>query len=614
MDNKIKFFIICIILSLFCIAAASANENSTDMLTNDSSDVGVEKEIPDISVGSSKVYANRCVEINLKDSNNTPISNKTLTANLNNKNYSLLTNDEGKASLKLSLKPNKYVLNVFFIGDDNYSSVNKTFNINVLKLTSSITPKSTTVLKNNYFYVYLKDNFKNPIKNKKVTFKVNSKTYTATTDENGKAGIKIDLENHAKYSMKISFAGNDYYTSVSKTITLFVPVATSINIGNNKLLSKGYLRIYLKSSYLPAISKKTVVIKINDKTFTKTTNQEGVIVFAPNVGAGKLNITAKYKGASIIAGSSKNKMVNGISGNVKDPTKVKIPLVNGVPDIDVMPRSYIMADGNMKYTLLKEHYLQTIKRDSYYLFLTYKLSKYVCFKTKAAPTFQHVIVREKWNVIERYINTKVVLANKQGYWPEEVTVSLKGKSYNYPQVRDVQNTGYTCGPTSCSMCTQFLKNYVCESQLSKLAKATSYAGTQTSMLKKALEQNNFRCSYYYKSSFSNAINELKKGGCCLVFHTWSHYVAILDISKDGNYVLVGNPSGDYDHGSHGIPTKWVSVSFMAGKFNNYDTSGLIVKLKYSLSQASKTQLKNTYSSFGAGWTAQNIGERIPQIS
>ena len=48
-------------------------------------------------------------------------------------------------------------------------------------------------------------------------------------------------------------------------------------------------------------------------------------------------------------------------------------------------------------------------------------------------------------------------------------------------------------------------------------------------------------------------------------------------------------------------------------FNNYDTSGLIVKLKYSLSTSKKTQLRNLYSSMGTGWVAKNTNERIPQI-
>ena len=98
-----------------------------------------------------------------------------------------------------------------------------------------------------------------------------------------------------------------------------------------------------------------------------------------------------------------------------------------------------------------------------------------------------------------------------------------------------------------------------------------------------------------------------------MFHTWNHYISILDISKDGKKVLIGNPSGDYDHGSHKIPTKWLTVKYMYKRFNNYDTSGLIVKLKYNLKKATKNKINNFYSSMGTKWSRQNTNERIPQI-
>lgn len=609
MDNKINFFIICIILSVFFIAGVSASDN----VTADDANGTLVKETPTISINSSNVYTGKSIGISLRDLNNTPISNQNLTTNINNANKVVGTGDEGVASLNLNLKPNAYVLRVVFAGNDIYNPVNKTFKVNVLKLSSSITPVNTTVLKNKYLYVDLKDNFGKALTNAAVSFKIDGKTYKATTNSEGRAGVKITLNPNAKYSIKISYAGNNYHNSVSKTISLIVPATTSIVVGNTKLLTKGYLRIYLKSSTLSAISKKTVTIKVGNKTFTKTTNAEGVVIFKPNMGANKYTITASFAGSSTIFSCGADKNVSCIKGNVKNPLKVNIPLVNGVPDIDVMPGNYIMADGNMKYTLLKSQYKETIKRDSYYLYLYKKLPKYVYFKTKYASNLKHVLVREKWNVIERAINTKIVKANKYDYWPDSITVSLSGKSYTYSQVRDVQNTGYTCGPTSVSMCTQFLKSYISEKQLAKLSKTTSRDGSFTNLLKAGLEKSNFKCSYYYKSSYAKAINELKKGGCALVFHTWNHYVAILDISKDGKKVLVGNPSGDYDHGSHSIPTNWLTVEYMKSMFNNYDTSGLIVKLKYNIKSSTKTQLKNTYSSFGAGWTAQNTNERIPQI-
>ena len=593
------------------MVAVSASDNATDYKSDNSEIV---KDTPVISLNASEVYTGKSISISLKDSADNGIAAQNLTANVDNNKYALNTDNKGLANLVLNLKPDSYVLNVIFSGNDDYSAVNQTFKINVLKLPSTLSPVENSVFKNKYFHVYLKDSFGNPINGAKVNFKVNDKTYVAKSGASGKAGIKISLNPNAKYSIGISFKGNDYYKSVSKTVTLCVPATTSILIGNNKLLTNGYLRIYLRSDTLSAISKQTVKINVGNKSYTKTTNAEGIVIFKPKLGSGMYDVTVNFAGNSTIISSNASKTIQCIAGNVKDPLKQKIALVNGTPDIDVMPANYVMGDGDMKYTLLKAQYQETIKRDSYYLYLYKKLPKFVYFKTKYGSNKQHILVREKWNVIERAINTKIVLKNKNGYWPGSVTVSLKGKSYSYPYVRDIQDTDYTCGPTSGSMCSQVLKSYVCEKQIAKLSGSSYIYGTTCKQLKKGLEKCNFKCSYFYKSTFNKAINQLKKGGCALIFHTWSHYVAILDVSADGKKVLVGNPSGDYDIGSHSIPTKWLTVSYMKKMFNNYDTSSLIVKLKYSLASKTKTQLKNTYASMGAGWMAKNTSERIPQIN
>ena len=610
MNSKMKFLIICIFLSAFLIAGVSASENNTgDVLSADSN----VKQTPVVAVNASTVYTQHSIGISLKDSNNAPISGQKVIAKVNNEYYSMYTDDNGKTSLQLKLKPNSYILKVAFKGNDNYTAVSKKFNINVVKLKSLIKVENTTVLNKQYFNATLKDKFGNPMKNKKVTFTVNKLTYTTKTDKNGLASFKNTFSSNAIYPVKISFAGSTYYKAVSRTLSMVVPATTSVVIGNEKLLTKGYLRVYLKSPTLSAISGQKILIKIGNSSFLKTTNAEGCVIFAPKLGTGNLMITAVYNGTATIFGSNSSKNVLGVNGSTKSPYTEKIPLVNGVPDIDMMPGSYVMADGDMKYTLLKSQYQDTIKRDSQTLYMYKKMSKYVLFKTKQAPKLKHVIVREKWNVIERAVNTKVVLANKAGYWPKQITVSLKGKSYTYPQVRDVQDTGYTCGPTSCSMCCQALRNYYCESYLAQKAGTSSAYGSSTSGLKKALEMCNFKCTVYYKSSYNKAIAELKKGGCVLVFHTGGHYVSILDISKDGKKVLVGNPSGDYNQGSHRIPTKWLTVNYMYARFNNYDTSGLIVKLKYSLNAATKAKVNNFYNSMGTKWTRQNVNERIPQI-
>ena len=606
MNKYLKSVMIISLIFLFSLTCVSAEDNLTDTLTSDG------PETPSISINSTTVHTGDSIEITLKDSNNESLANQNLTANIDDTDYPLFTDSQGKSNLKLDLKPNNYILKVSFKGNGTISGINQTFNINVLKSDVDLSPVTATVVSGNYFYVYLRDQNGDAITNVNVKFNVNGKNYNGDTDSSGKAGFKVSL-NPSTYTLNIAFDGNDYYNAVSKSIQLIVPQTTSIVIGNTKLLTNGYLRIYLKSPNQAIISKKTVRITINGKVFTKKTNNEGIIVFKPNMGTGNLMITVEFDGTSTIAGCSASKTVKGIEGNVKNPLKSKIPLKNGVPDVDYMPASYVLADGDMKYTLTKAQYREVIKRDSYCLYLKNKLSKYTFFKSKAEPKLNHIIKREKWNVIERAINTKIVKKNKNGYWPSQITVSLKGKSYTYPEVRDIQNTGYTCGPTSASMCSQVLRNYFNEKYFSKQSGTSSYSGSSNVGLKKGLEKNHFKCTFYSKSSFNKALKQLRKGGAALIFHTWNHYIAILDISKDGKKVLVGNPSGDYNHGSHKIPTNWLTVKYMKKRFNNYDTVGLIVKLKYSLSKSTKKSVNNFYSSMGTKWTRQNTNERIPDI-
>lgn len=264
-----------------------------------------------------------------------------------------------------------------------------------------------------------------------------------------------------------------------------------------------------------------MTIKIGSRKYIKRTSSEGIICLKTDLPVKNHTVVVKYGKYSV------SKRLACINDTVKDPLKYNISLFAGAPDLDYMPGSYVMGDESTTYTLKRSQYREVIQRDSYCLFLNNRLSRYVFFKTKSHPKLNHVMKREKWNVIEREINKKIVKKNKHGYWPGQVTVSLKGKSYKYSEVRDVQNTGYTCGPTSASVCSQVLRNYVCERYLAKLSQ-TDRKGTQPQKLADALKKNNFTCTYFYGDSFSIGLSELKKGGCALVFHAPNHYVSILD--------------------------------------------------------------------------------------
>jgi 5-hydroxyisourate hydrolase-like protein (transthyretin family) len=619
MQLRTKFVIFLLVLLFFSITVVSANEqNTTDVSqsfdnetlevedisaetlgdgeSNDFCETDVNKTTPTIDIGSNKVNSKDTLEIYLQNSTGNPLKSKKLEVNLNNKIYTLKTNSKGTAKLNIDLAAGTYNLKISFEGDDNYTSVSKSFNIKVSKLKTKITESANFVVKGSYLYFYLIDSNGNPVSGKKVTVKLNGKKYTKKTNSNGRIGFKIK-SSKKKNSIKLKYKGDKQYKSSSKKLKFYVTTSRSIKIGNSKLLTKGYLRVYLKIGG-KAVSKK-VTLMIGNRKITKKSNSEGIAIFKPDVKAGHYTVKAKVGKYY----SSKN--LKCYEGSVKDPLKESVPYKNGKPDIDVMPGNYVMGDENAKYTLKKSQYKEVLKRDSYCMFLNNKLTKYTFFKTKNHPNLNHIIKREKWNVIERAINTKLVKKNKKGYWPGVITVSLKGKSYKYPYVRDVQSNGRNCGPTSCSMCSQVLRNYVCEKYLSKLSK-TDRTGTSCPNMIKALKKNNMIATYFYKSTFSEALKEVKKGGAALVFHANKHYVSILDVSKNGKKVLVSNSYGSYDN----IPTKWVKVSYMKKKFSPKWDESLIVKLNYKLSDSTKNSINSYYASMGKNWVAQNTRHSI----
>lgn len=574
--------------------------NSETGLNEDNAAENKTKTAPKISIKTSKLKSRDTLIILLKNPDNTPLKNKKVSLLIDGRNMTLKTNKNGEAHAKLLLLPKKYKITIQFFGDDDSNAASKKFTLKVSKMSTKIKTYANYVVRKNKLYIYLIGSDWKGVSKRKVVLKFNKKTYTKTSNKNGRVGLKISLP-IGKYSISAKFKGDKYFSKSSKKFKFYVARSSRFYIGNRKLLKNGYLRIYLKDSSKKAISNKEMTIRIGSKKFVKRTNSEGIIRLKVDLPVKNHTVVVKYGKYSV------NKRLACINDTVKDPLKYNIPLVAGAPDLDYMPGSYVMGDGSATYTLKRSQYREVLQRDSYCLFLNNRLSRYVFFKTKSHPKLNHVIKREKWNVIEREINKKIVKKNKYGYWPGQITVSIKGKSYKYSEVRDVQNTGYTCGPASGSVCTQVLRNYICEKYLAKISK-TDRKGTQPQKLAKALSRNNFTCTYFWGDSFKIGLNELKKGGCALVFHAQDHYVSILDISPNGKKVLVSNSYGSYDN----IPTKWVSVSYMNKKFGHYDTS-LVVRLNYTLSESKKNSINCFYNSMGTKWNRHGPNSQIGRV-
>lgn len=573
-----------------------ATLSSVNVNDNISAASPVNKTTPKISIKTTKVRSKDTLTFYLKNSKGSPLKSKKLTVNLNNHKYTIKTDSKGKANLKIDLPSKNYKVTVSFNGDKSFNKTSKTFKIKVYKIITQIFLFKNFVFNGKELIFNLFDKKLNSLSNRKLTIRLNGKTYNQKTNGHGNVYFKVNLKN-SQYNIKVSYAGDNKYKKYSKIFKFYVVSDLDLHIVNYKLLSKGFLRVSLKDS--ESISKKTVTLYIDDKEISKKTNSEGSVVFKPNVGKGTYKVKVKM-------GKYWNvKVLKCLNGRIKDPFINKIPLVNGRPDVDVMPGNYVLSNENIGYTLKKDQYMEVLQRDSHCLYLKKKLTQYVVFKCKYHPNLNHIIKREKWNVLERELNTKLVKANKNGYWPSDLYASLKGRSYTYPEVRDPQDTKYTCGPTSCSVCSQVLKNYLCESYLAYLSGSKPVIGTSCNSMQSALQKHNFVCYYFFKNSFDYALNELKKGGCALIFHADNHYVTIIDISDDGKKVLVSNSYGSFDN----IPTKWLDVSYMRNKFCYIDES-LIVKLNYKLSDSRKNTISHYYNNFGTNWQKHNVYQGI----
>lgn len=251
-----KFFLISLLILIFLsIGMVSASDNSTDEISLDnqtsvqSIETPINAEIEGDANESSQIAGDAPSQVNtkieskdvttyykekselvsyLKDSNNQPISGKKVIISINNKVYDKITDNRGKVTLKLNLKPGTYTALIKFAGDENYAASNINTIVKVHKASLKITAKNFKTYFESGFYFKAKvinKVTKNPVQGVKVAFKVlknnNFKTYWATTDVNGIAKLKKNLK-VGKYKIVTSIKKNKYLKAKKAKSTLTI--------------------------------------------------------------------------------------------------------------------------------------------------------------------------------------------------------------------------------------------------------------------------------------------------------------------------------------------------------------------------------------------------------
>ena len=162
--------------------------------------------------------------ITLKDKDGNLLKNKHVQIGFNGNVYDRDTDENGSAKLQINLKnAGTYTFAVAYLGDDEYNGSFIVAKIVVNKQKGSLTLPNKSYsasAKTKTITATFKSANGKAVKGKKITFTVNGKIYTATTDSKGLAKVNVSLSKKGTYSFTAKFAGNDMYAAMSKSAKL----------------------------------------------------------------------------------------------------------------------------------------------------------------------------------------------------------------------------------------------------------------------------------------------------------------------------------------------------------------------------------------------------------
>ena len=163
-------------------------------------------------------------EVFLVDENGKPLANKLVQIGFNGAVYNRTTNDSGGVKLQINLGyEGKYTFAIAFLGDDNYTGDFQVALITVNKHSPKLTASAKTFkasAKTKSISATFKSANGNAINSKKISFTVNGKTYSGTTNSKGVATVKVTLNKKGTYTCTAKYAGDGMYKATSTKFNL----------------------------------------------------------------------------------------------------------------------------------------------------------------------------------------------------------------------------------------------------------------------------------------------------------------------------------------------------------------------------------------------------------
>lgn len=487
-----KINIICFIfLFLFLISAVSAvenenktlnknlneeiglqrinNENDKSLLSSVYGEIGQVK--PKIKVNKEKVKIKTSninmyykdghkFSVSITDKNSKAIKNIKVKLQVNGKTQIKTTDSKGKISIDLNFNSGKYPILINIEGTNKYQNKNLKKTINI-KSTIKCSDLNKYYKNSKKYSAKFYDKKGKLLKNTKVKFTLNSKTYTQLTDKSGNANIKINLK-QGKYPISI------YNLKTNEKVTKTINIKALIKENND--LTKYYnnptefkVKIIHPSGKVVGAGK-SVFFKINGKTCKKLTDKKGYAKININLNPATYTITTKYDGCFVSNKITIKTLIqsNDVKMNYDDGSEYKVKILNSEGKIQSNVKVTLKVDGKTYTKITDKNGIARLKLDldagNYKIICEYKGIKsinniLVKNVVKYTPFHYSIQIPSYVNVTFLYVFSNSVYSLKTGIdgiikMPKKQAIQVQVASKNYlftthhmPEM-DAINIGY----------------------------------------------------------------------------------------------------------------------------------------------------------------------------
>ena len=236
------------------------------------------------------IYTEDLVKIYKNDTKfeaNIGVDNETVIFEINGRNYTRVSDENGTALIAINLCPGNYTIKTLFNG----TTVENTITV----LPTLIADNLVKYFKNaSQFDITLIDGESNPISGVNITMNINGVFYNRTTNENGTAKLNINLP-PGEYILTAIDPLTGLMMSYNITV-LPTLIATDLEM---KYKDGSTFNVTVLDGQGNPLANAAVKFNINGVFYTKHTDSKGIPKLNINLMSGKYIITSEYDGLKI---------------------------------------------------------------------------------------------------------------------------------------------------------------------------------------------------------------------------------------------------------------------------------------------------------------------------